>query len=192
LIRRRRTLAWPLATVLAGCSQPVALYPGNKDATYHQKLQRVLVTLNLRDPGMTDAQWNVIVRPQELQQSLAAAWRPFGISLEVLDLDGVSDRAKVTADAVARFAPMQIANVRIARFNKAGGLVSIIDGYMLETAIFDVATRKTVWTGTVEFRQFSAGGRSRSGPLGMAKSHVSDANDFADGLTSQLKTDGLL
>jgi hypothetical protein len=193
VICRRQVLACSSFAVLSGCSQPVALYAGNRDVAYRQKLQRVLVTLDFRDPRMIDAQWNVIVRRQEIQQSLAAEWGPLGVSFELLDLDGVSDRAKATADATARFAPTQIALVRTTHWNKAGGMiVSIVDGYMLEVAIYDAATRQIVWQGTVEFKEFTTGGRSRSGPLGTAKSHQNDANDFARALTAQLKADGLL
>jgi hypothetical protein len=190
---RRLLVVGPVATVLAGCSAPVSLTQWNSDGDYRQKLSRVLVTTTFFDGRMTATQRGAIIRPEELQRSLAAKWGPLGISFEVVAFDAANDRAKATADATASFTPSQIMVLRTTDWETASSpLVSVINGYSIEVGIFDVTSKKSVWRGVVEFKEFSRGGRVRNGPLGKEISHQNDADDFVDVLTARLKADGLI
>jgi len=92
-----------LASV-AGCSAPVEISGTNRDSSYQQKLTRVLVTTNLHAPDLSARQNEGFVRADEIRQSLAAAWRPLGVSFEVVDLNA----GEGAAAAAAQFAPQQI------------------------------------------------------------------------------------
>jgi hypothetical protein len=177
------------ALLASGCTKPATVGQTTMMASYHTKLQKLLVTVDLFDPSMSDTNWNALIRPAELKQSFAAKWQPLGISVEVVDLKDASNKAATLAEAKARFGPSHVLDLKTSDYNK---LIYVTDGYSVSATLTDANINRRVWSMTVNFNPFTVGGRLRNGPLGSPISHQSDADDCVDLITTKLKSDGLL
>lgn len=185
---------WLVATLigllLAGCGKTVELEASKRATDYHTKLQRVLVAVNLNRPTMTDTNKNSLMTLAELKVAFDAKWvTPFGVSVELVDLNGDADDAQKLAAAVSRVHPTQVLELKTAQYITAS---YVIDGYTIDARLSDVAQDKIVWRTLVSLPPFAKSGRMRSGAFGARVSHQDDANEVVDALTSQLRVDGLL
>jgi hypothetical protein len=180
----RRLFGTMLLVSMAGCAAPVEVKGSNRDPAYQGKITRVLVTTELRAPGLKATQNEGFVRAFEIRESLAAAWGPLGVSFIVVDLaDGQG------AAEVAQFAPQQL----LALTLKGHRLYSyVVDAYDVDASLTDVSTKRRVWRGSMRFNGMQESGRMRHSGLGGAISHQNDANDLVQALTAKLKSDGLL
>lgn len=181
----RRLFGAAMLTSVAGCSAPVDISATNRDSSYQQKITRVLVTTALRAPDLSARQNEGFVRADEIRQSLAAAWGPLGVSFEVVDLNA----AQGAAAAAAQFAPQQILALTLQGYQL---YKFVVDAYAVDASLTDVATKRRVWRGAVQFKGIMESGRMRHSGLGGAISHQNDADDLVRTLTAKLKADGLL
>ncbi|CAN5905494.1 hypothetical protein BH11PSE3_BH11PSE3_33470 [soil metagenome] len=181
----RRAFGGMVLASVAGCSAAVGVGESNKDSSYQKKITRVLVTTALRAPDLSDRQNEGFVRASEISQSLAAAWGPLGVTFEVVDLNS----GQGTAEAIARFAPLQILSLTLKGYQL---YKFVVDAYDVDVSLLDVPTNRRIYRTTLNILGFAQSGRMRHSGLGGAISHQNDANDLVAVLTPKLKADGLL
>jgi hypothetical protein len=184
-----------LAAVLAGCAAPpVSINEFYKDPTHRPKLDRVLVTMAFHAPALSAEQNRAFITPHELSRSFAARWTPRGVAFEIVSLDFGDDKERAAADAMARFAPRQVLELKTAFYRtvSTGTAGTTVAAYSVDATLHEAATGRRLWRAFVVFRDAAEGGRARSGPTGQPKPHQDDADDLVDLLTTKLRADGFL
>ncbi len=186
-LTRRMVIAAGAAT-LAGCSTfgPIAVSVTNKEATYRQKLERVVVGLSVRSDRLTRVQNQTLLQPSELQLSFETQWRPLGLSLAVVDLDQTSDPAAALASASGRLRATQRLVLQTASLETS---YEAIQSYSIEASLYDVASGQRVWRAATRLPDFW---RSSGKDLAIKLGRQNAADAYVADLTAKLRADGLM
>jgi hypothetical protein len=149
----RRMLIAAGAATLAGCSTsgPIVVSVTNREPTYRQKLERVVVGLSVRSDRLTRVQNQTLLQPAELQQSFETQWRALGLSLAVVDLDQASDPAAALASASGRLRATQRLVLQTASLETS---YEAVLSYSIEASLYDVASGQRVWRAATRLPDF--------------------------------------
>lgn len=157
---------------LTGCATEVR---SNKDATYVNKLDRVLFSNSLDSPifaGRFDG--------AKVTMSLTDRLTKRGVTVQTIminrDILG-EEKGNDLQEAISTYKPSQILELVPVSVKSSNGPYE----YNLEGSIYDAATMKTVWRSQMQFSNYS--------PVRIF--HL-DADKLVDALIQKLDADGLL
>jgi hypothetical protein len=184
----RRSALIGLGVSLTGCvaSGPIAVTQSNVDAAYGKKLKRVVVAISVHSAKLTKEQNLTLLQVGELKQSFDTKWGALGISVDVIDVDGFGDKARVIGDAVARFGAEQWLALESEWILKE---IQAVKAYGIAASLYDVATGKRIWRATTQLPDFW---RSSGHDLVIKLGRQNAADHYVDSLTQKLRADGLL
>jgi hypothetical protein len=186
----RRHALLGLSATLAGCVStdgPAAVTQSNADASYQQKLRRVVVAISAHSDKATKVENQAFLRVEELKQSFEAKWPAIGIAVDVISLDGVADRDQAILDADARFRAGQWLALQPSWIRTLAP--EAVKEYGIAASLFDASTKKRIWRAETAMKDFW---RFSGYDLVIKMGRQTAADHYVDSLTEKLRADGLI
>jgi hypothetical protein len=184
----RRFAAIGAAFSVLGCSTsgPITVTQSNKDADYRKKLRRVVMAIVVHSDKLTKVQNQTLLQPDELKRSFQAKWPPLGLSVEIVDLDGIADQESAVALAASRLQATQWLRLQTTSVLTE---YDAIKSYSMDASLYDAGTRQRIWRAQTQFPDFW---RSSGKDLAVKLGRQNAADAYVDDLTARLRADGLL
>lgn len=162
---KRFTLVVFTAFMLFGCATKV----NYKDANYHDKLDRLLVVIQLDKTG---------INSDYVRQDFLVKFAARGVEVEFIVIEPQALNLAYQNQVAAKFQPRQIMELvpNKAWKNRFGQVINIV----MEGRLIDVTTKKVVWLSSIQHWN----------PMG--GSVQQKAETLADSVIVKLQEDGLL